>query len=134
MAHYALLDENNIVTSVINGVDEDDLSNLPSEFTSWEDFYADFHDCTVKRTSYNTHRGEHALGGTAFRKNYACKGYTYDQTKDAFIPPKPNGFDSWIYDEDTGDWKAPTLYPTDDNSYYWDDESTSWVEFDTPPE
>lgn len=134
MAHYALLDENNIVTRVINGIDEDNLDTLPSEFSSWEEFYSDFHGCTVKRTSYNTHRGEHDLGGTPFRKNYAGKGWTYDSTKDAFIRPKPNGFDSWIYDEDTGDWKSPIPYPDDGISYYWDEASTSWQVFDTPPE
>ena len=134
MAHYALLDENNIVTGVICGVDEDDLSNLPEEFDTWEEFYADFHGCTVKRTSYNTHRGEHDLGGTAFRKNYAGKGFTYDSTLDGFIPPKPTGFDSWVVDNTTGDWIAPTPYPSDDKYYYWEEDTTSWVEFDTPPE
>lgn len=134
MAHYALLDENNIVTGVISGVDENETSNLPDEFDSWEEFYSDFLGCSVKRTSYNTHRGSHDLGGTPFRKNYASKGFTYDSTKDAFIPPKPTGFDSWVYDEATGDWKAPTTYPTDDKSYYWDEDSTSWIEFDQPPE
>lgn len=134
MAHYALLDENNIVTSVITGIDENDTSTLPSEFTSWEEFYADFHGVTVKRTSYNTHRGEHDLGNTPYRKNYACKGYTYDSELDAFIPPKPLEFNSWVFDNDTADWKSPVPYPNDGQNYYWDEPSTSWILFDTPPE
>ena len=80
------------------------------------------------------HRGSHDLGGDPFRKNYACKGYSYDSSKDAFIPPKPHEFDSWVYDDATGDWKAPTSCPVDDKSYYWDEDSTSWVEFEEGPE
>lgn len=131
MAHYALLDENNIVTAVITGVDEDDLSNLPAEFSSWEEFYSNFHGVTVKRTSYNTSRGLHSNDKTPFRKNYACKGFTYDETLDAFIPPKPSEFNSWVLDEATADWKAPIANPGD-NNYYWDEATTSWVLFPVP--
>ena len=78
------------------------------------------------QTSYNTHGGEHTLGGTPLRKNYAGIGYTYDRTKDAFIPPQP--FASWTLDEQTCLWESPTPYPTDDKVYHWDETTTSWVE------
>ena len=68
-----------------------------------------------KQTSYN---------GT-MRKNYAGFGYTYDAQRDAFIPPKP--FNSWVLNETSCLWEAPTPYPTDDERYYWDEETTSWV-------
>jgi hypothetical protein len=78
------------------------------------------------QTSYNTHGGVHALGGTPLRKNYAGIGFTYDRTRDAFIPPQP--FASWTLNEDTCLWDAPTPYPTDGKNYCWDEPTTSWVE------
>jgi hypothetical protein len=78
------------------------------------------------QTSYNTHGGVHALGGTPLRKNYAGIGFTYDRTRDAFIPPQP--FTSWTLNEDTCLWDAPTPYPTDGKVYKWDEPTTSWVE------
>ena len=78
------------------------------------------------QTSYNTRGGEHTLGGTPLRKNYAGIGYTYDKTRDAFIPPQP--FPSWVLDEDTCLWNAPVAMPTDDKRYNWDEATTSWVE------
>ena len=78
------------------------------------------------QTSYNTHGGVHINGGTPLRKNYAGVGYTYDFTRDAFIPPKP--FASWTLNETTCLWDAPTPYPTDDKKYYWDEPTTLWVE------
>jgi hypothetical protein len=60
-----------------------------------------------------------------FRKNYAGIGYTYDATRDAFIPPQP--FPSWVLNENTCLWDAPTPMPTDDQRYYWDEPTTSWV-------
>jgi hypothetical protein len=78
------------------------------------------------QTSYNTHGGVHALGGTPLRKNYAGSGFTYDRTRDAFIPPQP--FTSWTLNEDTCLWDAPTPYPTDGKVYKWDEPTTSWVE------
>lgn len=78
------------------------------------------------QTSYNTHGGVHANGGTPLRKNYAGIGFTYDAQRDAFIPPKP--FASWVLNEDTCLWDAPTLMPTDGKSYQWDEQSLSWVE------
>jgi len=78
------------------------------------------------QTSYNTRGGEHTLGGTPLRKNYAGIGYTYDRTRDAFIPPKP--YASWVLDEDTCLWNSPVAMPTDDKRYAWDEATTSWVE------
>jgi hypothetical protein len=77
-----------------------------------------------KQTSYNTFGGEHLLGGTPFRKNYAGIGYSYDQTRDAFIPPKP--FASWILNETTCDWEAPVALPDTENRYNWNEETKQW--------
>ena len=84
-----------------------------------------------KQTSYNTIGGEHLLGGTPFRKNFAVKGFTYDQTKDAFIAPKP--FNSWILNEETCLWEAPVARPElteeqiNNNNYYsWNEETQQW--------
>ena len=104
MAHYALIDEIGIVVDVITGVDENDKSNLPKEFDSWEAFYKDLEgaaDC--KRTSYNTSAGEHSKGGTAFRANFAGLGYKYDSTNDVFIPPKPENSEK-TYELDESMW------------------------------
>ena len=83
MAHYAFLDENNIVTEVIPGKDEGE------DGIDWEQWYGNFRGQVCKRTSYNTFAGQHLNGGTPFRKNYAGIGYTYDPDRDAFIPPRP---------------------------------------------
>ena len=108
MAHYALIDENNIVTRVIVGRDEDDL---PEGITSWEDYYGTFHGQTCLRTSYNTHGNQHP-NGTPFRGNYAGIGYTYDPDRDAFIPPEPP--DAIGFDEDTLTWIVPEPEPSPD--------------------
>lgn len=118
MAHYAFLNEYNIVTEVIVGKDESNFD--------WEQHYGQFRGQACKRTSYNTHGGVHALGGTPFRKNYAGIGYTYDPSRDAFIPPKP--YDSWTLDEDSCLWQAPVAYPDDGKVYTWDEDSGSWQE------
>ena len=78
------------------------------------------------QTSYNTHGGQHKLGGTPLRKNYAGIGFTYDRTRDAFIPPKP--FASWVLNEDTCLWDAPVAMPQDGKVYFWDEATTNWVE------
>jgi hypothetical protein len=78
------------------------------------------------QTSYNTHGGEHTLGGTPLRKNYAGIGYTYDRVRDAFIPPQP--YTSWTLNEDTCLWDAPVAYPDDGKAYKWDEATTNWVE------
>ena len=77
-----------------------------------------------KQTSYNTVGGVHQLSGTPFRKNHAGIDYTYDEGRDAFIPKKP--FNSWVLDEDTCWWEAPTAMPQDGKSYSWDEENLSW--------
>jgi hypothetical protein len=119
MAHYAEIDTNNIVINVIAGVDENKKSG-------GETLYLLFTGNYWKRTSYNTHGGVHSLGGIPLRKNYAGKGFTYDPARDAFIPPKP--FDSWLLNEDTCLWDAPTPYPEDGKRYEWDEATLSWVE------
>jgi hypothetical protein len=78
------------------------------------------------QTSYNTHGGVHKNGGTPLRKNYAGIGFTYDRTKDAFIPPQP--FASWVLDEQTCLWNAPVAMPTDGKAYAWNEATTAWVE------
>ena len=78
------------------------------------------------QTSYNTHGGEHKLGGTPLRKNYAGIGFTYDRVKDAFIPPQP--FASWLLNEDTCLWDAPVDMPDDGKVYTWDEATVNWVE------
>jgi hypothetical protein len=122
MAYYALLDENNIVVSVISGIDED--TPLPEYATveTWEELYAlEWSYPGVKRTSFNTQRGVHALGKTPFRKNYAGIGDTYDPILDAFYQPQP--FPSWTLDEETCVWEPPVPYPGES---LWDEETLSW--------
>jgi hypothetical protein len=121
MAHYAFLDSNNIVTEVITGKDEG------TELTDWEQWYGEFRGQVCKRTSYNTYGGVHRNGGTPFRKNYAGIGYTYDAERDAFIPPKP--YASWVLNETTCLWGAPTPEPVEEGKLFrWDEPTTSWVE------
>jgi len=117
MAHYAFLNDNNIVTEVITGIDEDVTEGLPEGFADWEAWYADFRGQTCKRTSYNT---------SAFRGNYAGIGYTYDSTNDVFIAPKP--YSKWILDETKWIWKAPTDMPDDGKQYVWNDNTGAWEE------
>jgi len=124
MAHYAFLDENNIVTEVIVGKDEDDTTDLPEGFANWEAWYGDFRGQICKRTSYNTKANEHNLGGTAFRGNYASIGSTYDEENNVFYDAKP--YDSWILNTSNWVWEAPVAYPNDDNFYIWNEETQSW--------
>ena len=127
MAHYAIIDESNIVTYVHVGKDESDivLDNNGNPI-NWEDYYK------AKRTSYNTIGGIHYVNGIpsqdqskAFRKNYAGIGYTYDEQRDAFIPPKP--FASWILNEETCQWDAPVAFPKTGRSLDWDEDNQTWV-------
>jgi hypothetical protein len=117
MAHYAFLDENNVVTEVITGINETELI----EGLDTETWYGNFRGQVCKRTSYNNN----------IRKNYAGIGYTYDEERDAFVPPKP--YPSWILNEDTCQWEPPTVYPDNDLIYRWDEDSTSWVEVANTP-
>ena len=124
MAHYAYIDENNIVVSVITGRDEDDLA---PGVTSWEEYYgAQRPGLTCLRTSYNTRANQHSGGGTPFRGNYAGKGYTYYEEEDVFVPPQP--YPSWVLSPETVTWEAPVAYPTDGGSYDWDEANQQWVE------
>jgi hypothetical protein len=93
------------------------------------EFFATFVDSSPGewiQTSYNTQGGQHTQGGTPLRKNFAGIGFTYDRTRDAFIPPQP--FASWVLDEDTCLWDAPVAMPTDGKQYNWDEVTTAWVE------
>lgn len=118
MAHYAVLDESNIVTYVFVGRDEDDLVE---GVTDWEEYYG------AKRCSYNTRGGEHPEGSNkAFRKNYPGIGWLYDPVRDAFIGPQP--FPSWVLNEQTCLYEPPIPYPGDaENIYRWDEDSVSWI-------
>ncbi len=119
MAHFAKLDENNVVIDV-NVVNNDDVHNLPfpeSEqvgidfLTAWSGGYTNW-----KQTSYNAN----------FRKNYAGIGYTYRDDIDAFVPSQP--FASWTLNEATAQWEAPVAMPNDGNLYIWDEDNQQWVE------
>jgi hypothetical protein len=111
MAHYAFLDENNIVTEVIVGIDETELI----EGKEPEVWYGEFRGQRCVRTSYNGN----------IRKNYAGIGYAYDDARDAFVAPKP--YPSWILNEDTCRWEAPILYPDDGIIYQWNEEELDWT-------
>ena len=139
MAHYAFLDENNVVTEVIVGVDEDDTQ--PPEITDWEVWYGEFRGQPCKRTSYNTHGGVHYVDGVpsedqskAYRYNYAGIGYTFDPDfgpDGAFIPPQP--YPSWMLNETTALWEAPVPYPEDcPCGATWDEDRADWVCVDCP--
>ena len=115
MAYFAEIDDSNIVLRVLVLSDKDTQDENGTEVEEIGQEY--FHN---------------SLGGTwiqtsksnAFRKNYAGSGFTYDETRDAFILPQP--FDSWILNEDTCQWDAPTAYPDDGNPYIWNEDTTSW--------
>jgi hypothetical protein len=145
MAHYAFLDENNIVTEVIPGKDEN------AGGINWEQYYGNIRGQVCKRTSYNTQKGIHYLinnngertvnpdQSKAFRKNFAGIGLTYNYDLDAFICPKP--YNSWILNETTCDWECPIPYPetyiqghinpetgnSEKDYYVWDENTVSWV-------
>lgn len=124
MAHYALIDDNNIVTQVFVGKDENET--LPEGFASWEQYYCPPTAKACLRTSYNTTCGIHKNGGQPFRKNYAGIGFMYDEQLNAFIPPKPHP--SWILESQSGTWQAPIQQPGD--NYTWSEETLSWVLID----
>jgi len=113
MAHYA---------KVLNG-------KVTQVIVAEAEFFNNFVDTSPGewiQTSYNTKGGVHLLGGTPLRKNFAGIGFSYDKTKDAFIPEKP--YSSWVLDEDTCLWEAPVTYPTDGKEYEWDEDNTNWKE------
>jgi len=124
MAHYAFLDENNIVQAVYVGIDENNLDELPDGFDSWEEYYSNQQGMTCKRTSYNTFGNEHKDNGIAFRGNFAGIGFTYDEENDVFIAPQ--SFNGWVLNTSTWLWEAPIDYPDDGNKYIWNEETLSW--------
>ena len=113
MAHFAKVN-NGIVVQVIVAEPEFFNTFVDSSPGQW------------LQTSYNTHGGVHTNGDTPLRKNYAGIGFTYDSVRDAFIPPKP--FSSWVLNETSGLWEAPTPQPDDGKVYEWNEETTAWVE------
>lgn len=111
MAHYA---------KVLNG-------KVINVIVAEESFFDNFIDTSPGeyiQTSYNTAGGVHTNGGTPLRKNYASIGYTYDSTRDAFIPPQP--YDSWTLNETSCLWEPPTAYPDDGDQYAWNEETQTW--------
>ena len=123
MAHFAKINASNIVTKIIV-VSNDIATSENAGVTFINNLYGT--SDTWKQTSYNTQGNVHSLGGTPFRKNYAGSGYTYDASNDAFIAPK--FFASWVLDETTYQWKAPTDYPDDGKYYSWNESNTAWEE------
>jgi hypothetical protein len=117
MAHYAFLDENNIVTEVIVGKNEGE------DGIDWEVWYGDFRGQVCKRTSYNTRGNVHSNGGTPFRGNYAGIGYTYQADIDAFVASQP--YASWILDANA-QWQPPVAMPTDGGMYSWNEANQAW--------
>jgi hypothetical protein len=154
MAHYALIDNDNMVVQVFVGKDENESD------TDWEQHWST-PELRCLRTSFNTHQNTHINGGVPFRGNFAGIGYSYDPQLDAFIPPKPHL--SFVFDEQQLDWVPPTPkptlfprqgkwnwdetvrhwrhidgwyasildsdpYPTDGGMYTWDENTLTWVE------
>ena len=111
MAHWARV-KGGIVTQIIVAEEEYFQTYIDDEPGEWI------------QTSYNTRAGQHDLGGTPLRKNFAGVGYIYDSVRDAFYPPKP--FDSWTLDEDTCLWEPPIVYPDDGNMYNWNETDQQW--------
>ena len=111
MAHYAFLDESNIVTEVIVGRNEDEVVDGISD---WEEYYGEFRGQRCLRTSYNNN----------IRGTYAGIGMSYNEEEDIFITPQP--YPSW--NRVGSFWEAPIEYPNDDKKYIWNEETTSWVE------
>ena len=107
--HNNELKDSNGVEQEVNGID------FLTKLTGWSIW---------KQTSYNTHSGVHTLGGTPLRKNHAGIGYTYDEDRDAFIPPKT--YPSWTLNEDTCQWEAPSAMPDDGKNYTWNETTISW--------
>lgn len=113
MAHYAFLDENNVVTEVITGIDENELI----EGLDPETWYGQFRGQRCVRTSYNGR----------IRKQYASIGYKYDDEADVFIAIQP--YPSWVLDENH-EWQAPKSYPADGCMYRWNETKKDWVEIE----
>ena len=130
MASFAKIGLNSKVIEVLsvvnevlydsNGIEQESIGiDFLTKLTGW---------AIWKQTSYNTKGGVHSSGGIPFRKNHAGIGYTYDEIRDAFIPPKP--FNSWILNENTCNWESPVSFPTtelEENEYYsWNESIINW--------
>ena len=128
MASFAKIGLNNKVIEVLSVHNNELLdSNGVEQEVNGIDFLTKLTGWSIwKQTSYNTVGGIHKLGGTPFRKNHAGIGFTYNEDKDAFIPPQP--FNSLILNEDTCLWEAPVARPTDDKLYKWNEETQQWNE------
>ena len=111
MAHFA---------KVNNGI----VENVIVADSNFFDSFVDTSPGKWIQTSYNTHAGVHSQGGTPLRKNFAGIGFTYDETRDAFIPPKP--YPSWLLNDDTCQWEPPVAYPEGEGLYSWNEETQSW--------
>ena len=125
MAHFAKIDSSGIVLQVYTGTDNDNGKELELSARTGD---------TYRQTSYNTRGGIYYKPNShepsedqskAFRKNYAGKGFTYDEDRDAFIEPQP--YPSWILNEDTCRWEAPVPRPEDGQRYDWNEETLNWV-------
>jgi len=128
MASFAKIGLNNRVMSV-QSVHNDVLKDADGveQESLGIDFLTKLHGWAIwRQTSYNTQNGVHKLGGTPFRKNHAGIGYTYDEDRDAFIPKKP--YESWILNETTCQWDAPSAKPADGKEYNWNESTKSWDE------
>jgi len=115
MAHFAELGEDNIVLRVIVVNNEELMVDGEESEAKGAEFCRNLLGGTWKQTSYNGN----------LRKNYAGMGYTYDSSRDAFIPPKP--FPSWVLNEETCLWESPVAYPNDGKMYSWSEETGSWI-------
>ena len=111
MAHFA---------KVNNGI----VENVIVADSNFFDSFVDTSPGKWIQTSYNTHAGVHSQGGTPLRKNFAGIGFTYDKTRDAFIPPKP--YPSWLLNDGTCQWESPVAYPEGEGLYSWNEETQSW--------
>jgi len=141
MAHYALIDKNNVVVQIITGVDENviqtdvDGTEVGGSAQAWETFYASrpwFEGLTCRRTSYNTLGNQHKNGGTPLRGNYAGIGYTYDAAFDVFIPPQP--YPSWKLNYTTYLWEPPIPMPETPIGYkwVWSEINKEWIKIELP--
>ena len=120
MAHYAFINENNRVTYVIVGKNENE------DGIDWEQYYSEVMGMKCKRCSYNTVGGIHRNDEMPFRKNYPGEGYIYDESRDAFYPERP--YPTWTLNETTCLWDAPTPRPEDDKKYRWNESIVNWEE------
>ena len=121
MAHFAKLGIGNVVEKI--HVVSNDVATTEQAGIDFLNNLYNTRD-VFKQTSYNTFGGEHSLGGTPFRKNFATIGGRYDSSRDAFIPVQP--YNSWTLNETTCQWEAPVAFPDDGQSYSWNEETQQW--------